>query len=325
MGWWRWVGRVFAFGVLATVLTATATSAQQNQQQQRQQNQECRCVDADGNPIDNCTCFRMPDVEAMVRPFARPRLGISVTTSQGDDLDRQGAQVTDVLEDGPADEAGIREDDIITSIDGHSLFEPLDPDVEQGFDLDESIPVQRLLAIARDLDPGEQVEIDYLRDGQSHTTTVEARQLSGSAFTYAGPGWDPERFREQLRGLNEGLRGFDFRVDSLGDRVRVLRGSMPFAIGGTVARRYGLQLAELNEGLGHYFGTTEGVLVVDVDEDSALGLQPGDVILSVGSREVDTPQRALRILGSYASGEDIDFRVRRDNQEVEVRGRLSDN
>lgn len=324
-GWCRRAGWIFGFGTLAAGLSAAAVGAQQNQQEPRarDQSRDCRCVDDDGNPIDNCTCLQLPDVEAMVRPFMRPRLGVSVSTSQDGDLDGQGARVTDVLDDGPAADAGIREGDIITSVDQHSLSEPLDSDVERGFDPDESVPVQRLLAIARDLEPGQQVEVEYLRDGESHTATVEARRLPASAFSYSGPGWDPERFRRQLQGLNEGLRGFDFRVDSLGDRVRGLRGSMPFSMrGGMAAGRYGVQLVQLNEGLGHYFGTTEGVLVTDVDDDSTLGLQAGDVVLGVGSREVDTSERLLRILASYASDEDITFRVRRDNRELEVRGRL---
>ncbi len=324
-GWRSGAGRILVCVALAAAVSAGAVGAQQNQQQSRSPDgsRDCRCVDDDGNPIDNCTCFRMPDVEAMVRPFTRPRLGVSVSTSQGEDLDRQGARVTDVLDDGPAADAGIREGDIITSVDGRSLFEPLDPDVERGFDLDESVPVQRLLAIARDLDPGQQVQVAYLRDGQSHTTTVEARRLPASAFSYGVDGWDPERFRAQMQRLNEGLKGFDFRVDSLGGHVRALRGAMPLPMmGGIAARRYGLQLVELNEGLGRYFGTTQGVLVTDVDDDSTLGLQAGDVVLGVGARDVDTPERLLRILGSYTSDEDVTLRVRRDDRELEVRGRL---
>jgi C-terminal processing protease CtpA/Prc len=90
-----------------------------------------------------------------------------------------------VLDDGPADEAGLQEGDIITRIGVHSLLEPLDAEVEEDFDLDESLPVQRLLSIARGLEPGEDVEIEYLRDGERLTATVEARELSLRTYAQA--------------------------------------------------------------------------------------------------------------------------------------------
>jgi serine protease Do len=86
--------------------------------------------------------------------------------------------------------------------------------------------------------------------------------------------------------------------------------------------RYGLELIELNEGLGDYFGTSEGVLVTGLDEDSTLGLRPGDVILRVGDRDVTTPDRVLRLLGTYEDGEEVTFRVRRNGSEMSVMGRL---
>jgi S1-C subfamily serine protease len=83
-------------------------------------------------------------------------------------------------------------------------------------------------------------------------------------------------------------------------------------------------LAELNEGLGQYFGTEEGALVLNVSEDSELGLEPGDVILRIGDRDATTPDRALRILGSYGADEDITLHIRRDGREMSVLGRLPD-
>lgn len=64
------------------------------------------------------------------------------------------------------------------------------------------------------------------------------------------------------------------------------------------------------------------MLVVDVAEDSALGLQAGDVILRVGEREAATPERVRRVLGSYEAGEDIPLHIRRDGREISVMGRL---
>jgi serine protease Do len=104
--------------------------------------------------------------------------------------------------------------------------------------------------------------------------------------------------------------------------VRFFGGDAPWVIGPFGSARYGVQLIELNEGLGDYFGTSEGVLVVEVDEDSTLGLRPGDVILSVGEREVATPDRVLRLLGTYEDDEEITFRIRRNGAEMSVMGRL---
>ena len=63
--------------------------------------------------------------------------------------------------------------------------------------------------------------------------------------------------------------------------------------------------------------------MVDVAGDSALGLEAGDVILRVGERVATTPERALRILGSYGEDEDIPLHIRRDGREISVMGRLT--
>jgi S1-C subfamily serine protease len=85
----------------------------------------------------------------------------------------------------------------------------------------------------------------------------------------------------------------------------------------------GVALEELNPKLGEYFGTTEGVLVTDVDEESSLGLQPGDVILEIGDRDVTDPDRVRRILGTYDDDEAITLRIMRQKREMSVQGTLS--
>jgi len=64
------------------------------------------------------------------------------------------------------------------------------------------------------------------------------------------------------------------------------------------------------------------VLISDIDEDSPLGLRPGDVILRVGDREATSPERVRRILESYGDDESVTFRVRRQGSELDVLGRL---
>jgi len=321
--------------IVVGALVAIASPADGSAARPQQDDVECRCVDANGDPIEDCSCFRLPRFEMAFAPFAvRPRLGLSVSTDQGASVDAQGALVTSVLQDGPADEAGLREGDVITHIDGRSLLSPLAADVERRFDLDESLPVQRLLSIARQLEPGQEVGMEYLRDGQPLTTTVSARELSGRSFAYAYGvetdriREDAERLREQMRqmrdDMRDGMQGFRFQLDDpeAGGVSAFGGGDAPFVIGPLGSRRYGVRLVELNEGLGSYFGTTQGVLVTEVDEGSTLGLRPGDVILRVGDREATSPERVLRILGTYGGDEEVTFRVRRSGAEIDVMGRV---
>ena len=340
-----------AFAVL-TVPTAPAYA---------QDVEACRCVDRDGNEIENCTCFPAPRIQGILASFgsARPRIGVSVDINQSARNDANGARVTDVLEDGPADDAGIRVGDMITSVDGHSLFDPLAGDAEDDFDLDESIPVQRLLALARDLEPGQEVEVVYVRDSEVRTVVVEADDLSSwsRGFTVVSPNWDADAFQERMRDFSDRMRDFEFRFDDedfsrrmeeLTERlqnqdwnrfrfdapptpdVRVFSGNEPVVLSrlrdGLVWGSNsvsGVELMELNPGLGAYFGTSEGVLVTDVDEDSTLGLEAGDVILRVGDREVTTPEQVRRILRSYEDDEEITLHIMRDRSSLSVAGRLS--
>ena len=77
-------------------------------------------------------------------------------------------------------------------------------------------------------------------------------------------------------------------------------------------------MVELNPRFGRYFGADGGVLVLDVDESSELGLESGDVILRIRERAVATPERLLRIVSSYGLDEGLNIRVLRDGGEVTV-------
>lgn len=83
----------------------------------------------------------------------------------------------------------------------------------------------------------------------------------------------------------------------------------------------GVEFVALNEELGEYFDATRGVLVTEVVEEATLGLRPGDVLLAVDGRAVESPSHARRILESYLGDEEIRLRVMRQGREIEVLGR----
>jgi S1-C subfamily serine protease len=83
-----------------------------------------------------------------------------------------------------------------------------------------------------------------------------------------------------------------------------------------------LELAPLNPDLGQYFGTSEGVLVINVPSESSLGLKGGDVILSVDGRKATGPNGLLRILRSYDEGDSFKLDIMRNKTRTTVTGKL---
>ena len=96
-------------------------------------------------------------------------------------------------------------------------------------------------------------------------------------------------------------------------------GRLNIRIGGPLAD---LELVKVNPGLGDYFGTSEGLLVVDAPSDSSLNLRAGDVILGIGGRRPTSPAQALRILGTYEPGENVVFEVMRQKRRATVNGKM---
>jgi S1-C subfamily serine protease len=74
------------------------------------------------------------------------------------------------------------------------------------------------------------------------------------------------------------------------------------------------EFVTVTPGLGRYFGTDKGVLVARAPEDSTLGLQDGDVIVSIGGRQPENGRHAVRILRSYQSGETVELKILRDRR-----------
>ncbi|MGH8326719.1 MAG: hypothetical protein ACRET2_08155, partial [Steroidobacteraceae bacterium] len=79
-----------------------------------------------------------------------------------------------------------------------------------------------------------------------------------------------------------------------------------------------MELTTLTPGLGHYFGTDHGVLVVRAPTRSVLKLRDGDVILSIGGRVPASDSQAIRILTSYDPGEKIRLVILREHHKMEI-------
>jgi len=239
----------------------------------------------------------------------RARLGVTVNL-RASDSDSIGATLSAVTPGGPAAKAGLKSGDIVTRIDGNSLT------ASDNFkrQMDESLPGIRLVEYASRLQPNDTISVEYRRDGTRHTASLvtgdEVLTLEvfpdGGEFSVQAPRITMERtpFRGMIRG--EQLPG----------------GGMSYSLafgGGPLAD---LELAPLNPDLGQYFGTTEGVLVINVPGASSLGVKGGDVILSVDGRKATGPNSLLRILRSYDEGDSFKLDIMRNKSRTTVTGKL---
>jgi hypothetical protein len=229
----------------------------------------------------------------------RAQLGVLVQLEADSETDRIGALLQSVTEGGAAEEAGLQDGDIIISFDGERLagrYPAADPD--------ESEPAKKLIDLIGDKDPGDEVTIEYQRDGETHSTVVTLDERNSLIQNYS--------VRSPRIGLPQIPNVPELRFFGDGNRLGV-----------TVLSLWGdrwadIELVRLNEGLGRYFGTSEGLLVISPPDDDELDLRAGDVILGIDGREPHSPSRALRILRSYEEGETINIEIMRDRNSMTI-------
>ena len=234
----------------------------------------------------------------------RGRLGVLVDLTTDAARDSVGARIAGVTPGGPADRAGVRTDDIVVRLNGTRLTTggAVRDEVGEGHLESQTGPGMRLIEMASRLDAGDTIRLDVRRDDRAMTFTFPAGESEADVLI--------RRFGDQMVGVVPRLREM-FTPDA--------QGNVQIRIGGTFAD---LELVRVNPGLAEYFGTSEGLLVVDAPSDSSLGLRAGDVILNIGGRRPTSPAHALRILGTYESGESVSFEIYRSRRRTTVNGRI---
>ncbi|UCF19685.1 MAG: PDZ domain-containing protein [Gemmatimonadota bacterium] len=296
MSYTRWAGMLLAGTLLMVSVLEPAVA------QEEKEKEECVCP--------------TPWGQVMVWPREGPRvmwlgqrakLGVYVHTEANPETDSYGALLDGVTKGGPAAKAGLQEGDIITSLNGASLLSG-GGDYDEG----ESAPGMRLVERARELEGGDTVQVEYRRDGKAAKTELVAGDFDDTFDIHIEDFGARLEDAERIRGTLSRLRELP-QIHFSGPETFALR------VG---ERLPGLELVSLNPDLGDYFGTSEGVLVVNVPEESELGLRAGDVLKRIDGRDVRSPSHAMRILRSYEADEEVSFQIYRQKRETTVSGKI---
>jgi hypothetical protein len=140
------------------------------------------------------------------------------------------------------------------------------------------------------------VLLDYQRDGKAQKTDITPKRF----MTLVSPGLPRLPGLPDLSGLPD--------VQEL-NRVFIRRDWSGLG---------SAELLELSPGLGRYFGTERGLLVVHAPRDQRLPLQDGDVILDIDGRVPSGASHALQILNSYRAGEKLKLHIMRQQKRLEL-------
>jgi serine protease Do len=184
--------------------------------------------------------------------------------------DERGVEVTMVDQDAPAGKAGLREHDVILTMNGTT--------VESG---------AQLRRMIRETPPGRTVTFGISREGQPQTIRV---QLADRRKTAA---WGPKvkDFKFDMPDMPN-MSDFDFPVS-----VTVVHSGM----------RSGLMIENITPQLGDFFGVRDGkgVLVRSVEKGSRAeksGFRAGDVIVRVNNQPVHDTSDFSHALHSTGKG-----------------------
>ena len=239
---------------------------------------------------------------------SRLEIGVSVRDVEEAAEGAEGAVVTDVRADGPAEAAGIEAGDVIVEFDGERV---------RG--------ARQLARLVEETPAGRAAPVRVLRGGSPVALRVTPAEGSGWAARV------PRGFADRIR---VEVDEFENRRGELEERARefaesrelaALRG-LPEVVRSFATRRsgparLGIRAESVGGQLAEYFGTEAGILVEHVDDGTpgaAAGLRAGDVITAIDGQAVDDLRALRRQLARLEPGAGFGLTIVRDRAETSL-------
>ncbi len=241
--------------------------------------------------------------------FGAPRteIGVSIRDIEESDGADEGAVVSDVRADGPAESAGIEAGDVIVEFDGERVRS-----------------ARQLARLVEETPAGRTAPVRVLRGGSPVTLDIAPAARAGWMGRW--PRGFADRIRVEVDEVEERGDVQEFARELAESQDLTVLRRLPEVLRGFSVRRPGrVRLGIRGESVGgqlaEYFGAGAGVLVEHVDEDTtgaAAGLRAGDVITAIGGNAVDDLGALRRQLARLEPGAAFDITIVRDRAETSL-------
>jgi C-terminal processing protease CtpA/Prc len=233
--------------------------------------------------------------------------------------EERGAIISKVTAGGPAEKAGLKENDVILSFNGRRV--------------DTVRELQRLLG---ETPGGRNVTFEVIRGGSHQTISVTLGKRGGNMGLFDGHGevWKglPGNFGQNPLLDKEFAEKWKSHAEEMAKRSKEWQGRMfanppnfgnfNFDFNGRGfwrGSRLGVAVESMTDQLAEYFGVKngKGILVTEVFENSAAakaGIKAGDIIIEIDNRKVDDPGDLSTALSEKSEGQ-VELKVVRKGDE----------
>ncbi|WP_421977936.1 trypsin-like peptidase domain-containing protein [Roseivirga seohaensis] len=205
----------------------------------------------------------------------RGLLGVTIRDADGvGTVELSGVRIMGVSPGGAADEAGLKEEDVITGVDGKEVKT--------------TSQLQELIARKR---PGDAVSISYKRKGNDRETSLKLQNRESLAAIDLA---EPELIFEKEDGVSENTLTYEIAGAVFEDLSSQLKKNLNL--------EGGVHLSQLGEGAWKASGVKEGFVVTKVGDDDITSLEQFQKI-------IDTKTKDFFVMGKYPNGEKEYYRI----------------